>query len=240
MLGKIHSFETLGALDGPGVRVIVFLQGCPMRCLYCHNPDTWENISEYTLSAEECLKKIIRFCPYFKDRGGVTFSGGEPLLQSEFLYEIIKKCKENGINTAIDTSGSVYCDNIKGILSYTDLLLLDIKMPEKDDFKKITNHSIDNTLKLLKLSGEMNIRTWIRQVIVPGINDNTENITKLVNLIAPYKNVEKAELLAYHTMGIEKYKKLGFKYKLEGIKPMDKNKLAELQNELNKQIKKQG
>lgn len=215
MLGKIHSIETMGALDGPGLRFIVFLQGCPLRCVYCHNPDTWNCSLGSEMDSDEIVKKAKRFAPYFKNKGGVTLSGGDPLMQSEFCTEIFKKLKENKIHTALDTSGCIFNDNVKKLLDYTDLVILDIKHTDPLKFKEITGYEIDNTLALLKYANEKNTPLWIRQVIVPGINDTKDDIEQLVNMIKPFQTIEKVELLPYHTMGVKKWNELGIEYKLE-------------------------
>lgn len=231
MIGKINSIETLGLVDGPGVRFVVFMQGCPLRCLYCHNPETW-NIKnfeeEYT--AKELVNKILRYKPYFKDNGGVTFSGGEPLMQKEFLTECLKLCKENSIHTCIDTAGSILgCEEV---LKYTDLVIFDVKAPDQKLYKQITSSKIDNSLKFLKLCQDMNKPLWLRIVIVPGINDTKEYINELIKFIRPIKNVEKIELLPYHTLGVHKYAELKINYPLKDIKDMDKEKCKILENML--------
>lgn len=234
MKGKIHSIETLGLVDGPGIRVVVFLQGCPMRCIFCHNPDTWTLESNLEMSAQELVNFILKYRNYFGSDGGVTFSGGEPLLQKEFLLETLKLFKENNINTCIDTAGSIY--DVEDILDYVDLVIFDIKALNENKYFQITNYNINNSLKFLDLCQKKDKKLWIRQVIIPGINDNIDYINELALFIKDLKNVLKVELLPYHKKGIYKYKELGLAYKLDALE-MDKNKCDELNKYLNELIK---
>ncbi len=228
--GYIHSVETMGLVDGPNIRVIIFMQGCRLRCSFCHNPDTWNRISKTKLSSKEVVDLIRKYRPYIEQGGGVTFSGGEPLFQSSFLLEILKLCKKAGIHTCIDTAGTGYSKRLLGeILKYTDLVILDIKAIEESQYKKITGRSMKEFDYFVKKINQCDNKLWLRQVIVPTINDNEEYIYKLNEYIKRFKNVEKVELLPYHTMGIEKYKKLKIKYRLEGIEPMNKEKCKELE-----------
>lgn len=230
MKGSISSIETMGLVDGPGIRLVFFLQGCPLRCLFCHNPETWERVEKTMMSPEEVLKKVLRYKNYFGEDGGVTFSGGEPLYQSTFLLETLKLLKENGIHTVIDTSGvSNYEGNKEEILKYVDLVLWDVKAIDEEGYKKMTGLSIKESLDFLELCQRLNKKMWIRQVIVPGINDTKEYILRLKEFLKPLKNIEKIELLPYHTMGIEKYKNLGLKYRLSGVEAMDKDRCKELE-----------
>lgn len=236
MIGKINSIETMGLVDGPGIRFVIFMQGCPLRCVFCHNPETW-NITnsklEYT--PEELIKKILNYKPYFKSNGGVTFSGGEPLLQKEFLIETLKLCKKNNIHTCIDTAGS-YTD-VEDVLKYTDLVLLDIKAVDNDNYNKITGFNIDNLLSFIDTCQKLNKKLWIRCVIIPGINDNDTYIEKLIHFLKPIKNIEKIEFLPYHTLGVHKYDELGIKYPLKGIENMDIDKCKKLENKLKEGLK---
>lgn len=219
--GRIHSFESMGLVDGPGIRNVIFLQGCPLRCLFCHNPDTWDFNEGIEISSEELINKILRFKSYFKNNGGVTFSGGEPLMQPKFLLEMLKLCKEHNIHTAVDTSG---CGNgnYKEILKYTDLVLLDIKHVTDEGFKSLTGISIKKLMEFIEAVNTSNTKLWIRHVIVPGITDSNEHLEKLKDIIMKIKNVEKIEFLPYHTIGINKYEALNYEYKLKNIEPMDK------------------
>ena len=224
--GSIDSIETLGLVDGPGIRTVVFLNGCKLRCLYCHNPEMWK-IKDYNMTVDELVNKILRYKPYYKDNGGVTFSGGEPLLQSDYLLEVCKRLKKEKINIALDTAG-VGNYNEK-LLDYIDLIIFDIKAVKSDDYNYITGYKIDESVKFLNKCQEKNIKMWIRQVIVPKINDNEKNILELKKFISKLKNVEKVELLPYHTMAIDKYKKLGIEYKLTGLEAMNKEKCKKLE-----------
>ena len=225
--GKIHSVESMGLVDGPGIRVVVFMQGCTLRCLYCHNPDTWTldgNKDALDFTPEELVNKISRFRSYFeKSGGGVTFSGGDPLKQPEFLKETLKLCKEAGIHTTLDTSGVGFGD-YEEILKYTDLVLYDVKHLTREGYKDMTGIEIDETQKFLEACKKMgtNIKMWIRQVVVPGKTDSEEYIRELGKFIKTLDNVEKVELLPYHLLGVNKYETLGIKYRLEGLEAMDK------------------
>lgn len=230
MKGNINSIETMGLVDGPGIRIVIFLQGCPLRCLFCHNPETWSKVENQSMTPEEILKKVLRYKNYFGKNGGVTFSGGEPLLQPEFLLETLKLCKENNINTALDTSGvNNYTGNKEEILKYVDLVIWDIKAIDKEGYKKMTSKEIDESLEFLTICQKLNKKMWLRQVIVPGINDTEEYILKLKDFIKPLKNIEKVELLPYHVLGVEKYKKMGLKYRLDGVKAMDVERCKKLE-----------
>ncbi|MDP4146011.1 MAG: pyruvate formate-lyase-activating protein [Bacillota bacterium] len=234
--GRIHSFESMGLVDGPGIRTIVFLQGCALRCSYCHNPDTWNCHEGTEIDSEELLKKIIRFKPYFeKSGGGVTFSGGEPLMQPEFLLEMLKLCKKSGIHTVIDTAG-YGTGNYDEILKYTDLVLLDIKHIDNEKHKKLTGKDRIGSDEFIKALKANNTKVWIRHVVVPGITDSEEHIVKLAKFIKGLNNIEKIELLPYHSLGVEKYKKLNLPYKLEGIEDMDRERLAKLEKLLNNNL----
>lgn len=222
--GTIHSIETMGLVDGPGVRVVVFMQGCALRCQYCHNPDTWIDKGEETLelTPEELVNRIARFRAYFeRSGGGVTFSGGDPLRQPEFLKECLRLCKEKGIHTTLDTSGVGFGD-YEEILKYTDLVLYDVKHLTREGYKDMTGIEIDETQKFLEACKKMGTKMWIRQVVVPGKTDSEEYIRELGKFIKTLDNVEKVELLPYHLLGVNKYETLGIKYRLEGLEAMDK------------------
>jgi pyruvate formate lyase activating enzyme len=235
--GRIHSIESMGLVDGPGVRTVVFFQGCKLRCAYCHNPDTWatEGGTEYT--PEELLKKILRFKPYFeRSGGGVTFSGGDPLLQPEFLLEMLQLCKEQGIHTTVDTSG-YGLGSYDEILKYTDLVLLDIKHVDDFGYKNLTGRSMHGLNQFLKALDRSNVKVWLRHVVVPGITEGKEHFERLKEIIKDIKNVEKLELLPYHTLGVQKYEKMNIPYRLEGVEPMDKQQTKGMEKELNDFIK---
>lgn len=234
-MGYIHSIETMGLVDGPGIRVVVFLQGCPLRCQFCHNPDTWIPKKNLEISTTDLVDRIRKFRPYFEDSGGgVTFSGGEPLLQSEFLADTLKLCKKAGINTCIDTSGTGYDkDYLEEIFKWTDLFLLDIKAIDPIDYQKMTGKTQDKFNYFKEEINKHNKDIWLRQVIVPGINDTAEYILKLKEYVKEFNNVKKVELLPYHTLGVSKYDKLGIPYPLKGVEPLSNDKLEELKEILN-------
>jgi len=213
---KVHSFESLGTVDGPGIRYVIFLQGCHLKCKYCHNRDTWDINGGSYKTLEEILEKIKRYKPYFKSsKGGVTVTGGEPLLQVKFLIELFKKLKKEGISTCIDTSGMVnLTEDIKEVLKLTDLVLLDIKHIDSDKCKELTGHSNEKELEFAKYLSENGIPMWIRQVIVPGITDGAQDIIKLKEFVSTLKTVEKIEFLPYHSVGRYKWEALGQKYEL--------------------------
>ena len=236
MIGKINSIETMGLVDGPGVRFVVFMQGCPLRCKFCHNPETWKlNSKADKYTPEELIKKILNYKPYFKRNGGVTFSGGEPLMQKEFLLECLKLCKENNINTCLDTAGSIL--NCEEVLKYTDLVLLDIKGTNKENYKEMTKGNFETSVKFIKMCEKMNKKLWLRVVIVPGINDKKEYVCELIKFIKPIKNVEKIEFLPYHTLGVHKYEELNIDYPLKGVKDMDQDKCKKLEDMLKEGLK---
>ncbi len=230
MKGSVNSIETFGLLDGPGIRTVIFLNGCKLRCLYCHNPETWimQNLN-YT--AEEIANIVIKNKPYFTNGGGVTFSGGEPLLQSEFLIEVCKLLKKENIHIALDTSG---CGNgnYDELLKYIDLVILDIKATEEEEYKYITGRDMSLFNEFKNKIIELNKKVWIRQVIVPNINDDNRHMDLLREYVKQFTNLEKIELLPYHTSGVTKYEKLNIPYKLKDITDMDKKKCDELYNYL--------
>lgn len=228
MKGKVAEIQTMGLLDGPGIRTVVFLQGCPLRCLYCHNPemqDSMQKVKEYT--PKQIVDILKRYKSYYKDNGGVTFSGGEPLMQRDFLLETLKLCKKEGINTCLDTSGFGF--NYDEILDYTDLVILDIKAINPELYTKITKQKVEISLEFLKTCQKKNKKLWIRQVIVPRINDDEKHVLELKNFISKLKNVERVELLPYHPMAKGKYAKLGLSYPLGDTPEMDKQKCIELE-----------
>lgn len=218
-IGRIHSLESFGTVDGPGIRFVVFLQGCPLRCQFCHNPDTWdaEKGKEYT--PEQLAEEIIKYKSYMDfSGGGVTFTGGEPLLQAEFVLEVCKIIKEKGINVAIDTSGFVWNSKVKEVLEYADIVLLDIKNFDPHTYKVITGVSLAPTLQFLDYLREKNVNTWVRYVLVPGLSDNLDKVEELSAYLDNYPNVSKIELLGFHKMGEYKWKELGLEYKLTNTK----------------------
>lgn len=226
----------MGLVDGPGVRVVVFMQGCPLRCLYCHNPEMQEPCGGTEMTPNELLTTILKYQNYFSNNGGVTFSGGEPLLQLDFLKEVLKLCKENNIHTCIDTSGGANFDD--QLLDLTDLIILDIKALEETSYKNITNYSINQSLNFLKRCQELNKKMWLRSVIIPTINDNNNYIDQLGLFINKLSNIEKVELLPYHSMAKSKYEDLNLEYKLKDINDMDISKLKQLDNRLQNTLQK--
>lgn len=233
MTGYIHSFESFGTVDGPGIRYVIFFQGCPLRCQYCHNPDTWTSGGkEYT--AEQIVAQAIRYKNYFGDRGGVTATGGEPLVQIDFLTELFTQFKAKGIHTCIDTSGITFnpnsaqsVDKHKKLLSVTDLVMLDIKHIDDEACKKLTGQSNANTLAFAKFVSENGVPMWIRQVLVPGITDGEDSLKNTRAFIDGLKTVEKVEVLPYHTMGEVKYEKLGLEYPLKGVEAPTKERVMQ-------------
>lgn len=219
--GRIHSFESFGTVDGPGIRFVVFMQGCCLKCKYCHNRDTWDTSNGTEYSIDYVLQKIMRLKPYIDvSHGGVTISGGEPLLQSTFVTEIFKKLKQKKIHTALDTSGSLpLTDKTQELLQYTDLVLLDIKHINNEKCIDLTGAPNTNTLAFAKYLSEHAIPMWIRQVLIPGITDDEKDLRELKNFISSLQNVEKIEILPYHNLGKFKWDNLGIPYQLENVQP---------------------
>lgn len=218
MTGKVHSFETLGTLDGPGVRVVVFLAGCPLRCLYCHNPDTWDKSAGTNMTPTQVFEKVRRFMPYFRQHGGITLSGGEPLLQPEFAREIMELCRASDISTCVDTSGSVFNDEVKKALALADLVILDVKHTDCVKYYRLTGGDQEIHRLFLEHCKKQRIPLWVRQVVLPGWNDTPEDMDKLLRYVDG-ADVRKIELLPYHTMGVSKWRALGLPYALEEVKP---------------------
>ncbi len=218
--GRIHSFESFGAVDGPGIRFIIFMQGCGLRCMYCQNRDTWDVNSGNKYTVDELLKQILKYKNYFKTSGGgVTISGGEPLLQVDFLIELFKELKKLNISTAIDTSGNFpITEKIKEIIDLTDLFLLDIKCINDTVCKKLTGVSNKLELNFAKYLSENNKSMWIRQVLVPGYTDNEEDLLKLKDFLSELKTVEKIDILPYHNLGKFKWENLHVDYPLENVR----------------------
>ena len=213
--GKINSIQTLGTLDGPGVRFVVFTQGCNLRCGCCHNPDTWDVSGGTEYTATELADKAERYCTYFGKDGGVTISGGEPLLQAEFVKELFLECHNRGINTCLDTSGSILNDGVKDLLEHTDRVLLDIKYMSDELYIKYVGCGIKIPLEFLKYLDEKNIPVTIRQVIIPTLNDNEENIDFLNNLVSKYRCIDNVELLPFKKICKVKYDKMGMEFPFE-------------------------
>lgn len=223
MEGYIHSTESFGSVDGPGVRFVIFTAGCPMRCQFCHNPDTWNMKTGTLTSTDDLIKKALRYRSYWGDEGGITVSGGEPLLQIDFLTELFKKAKENGIHTTLDTSGNPFTreepffSKFNELMQYTDLILFDIKHIDEKEHIRLTGHTNKNILDLATYLSDMKKPVWIRHVLVPKRSDKDEYLDRLHEFILTLHNVERVEVLPYHTLGAYKWKELGMEYPLEGI-----------------------
>lgn len=225
MEGYVHSLESFGSVDGPGVRYVIFLSGCAMRCQFCHNPDTWNMKEGQVTTADELLNKALRYKGYWGNKGGITVSGGEPLLQMDFLTELFRKAKQAGIHTTLDTSANPYTEKEPWhtkwleLMKYTDLVLLDIKQIDEKEHIKLTGHTNRNILSMAQELSDMGKPVWIRHVLVPGGSDKDEYLHRLADFIHTLKNVERVEVLPYHTLGTFKWEKLGIPYPLEGVKP---------------------
>lgn len=235
-MANIHSFESLAALDGEGLRYDIFFTGCPLRCAYCHNPDTWHK-SDIDMTAEQVFAKIKRYKPYFKNGGGVTFSGGEPLLNAPFINEIQPMLKAENIGYCIDTSGSVeLSDDVKKAIDNADMIILDVKFYDEENYKKYTKGDFNRFVEIGKYCTQQGKRMWLRTVIVPNVNDTKQDIEKYAQFVKQFK-FEMYELLAFHTMGFFKYENLSIDNPLANTPAMDKSKLKELQEYLNTLIK---
>ncbi len=235
MIGKIHSIETFGTVDGPGIRYIIFMQGCISKCKYCHNRDTWDQTCGIEKTTSELIKNIKNYKAYMDSSGGgVTVSGGEPLLQAEFITELFKKLKELGYNTCLDTSGCLpISDKIKELLKYTDTVLLDIKHIDNEKALKLTGLSNKNNLDFAKYLSKQNIPVWIRQVLVPGYTDDPNDLKKLKAFIDTLSNVQRVEILPYHDLGKSKWEKLGVDYELNDIRIPTDNDIQKAKDILN-------
>ena len=234
MQGYVHSFESLAAVDGEGLRCAVFLSGCPMRCVYCHNPDTWSVATGTPTEPKALADKINRYKPYFSKNGGVTFSGGEPLCQAEFINEIYGFLKENGISYAVDTSGSAELSHeVRTALSNAEFVILDLKFWDDKTYMHYTKHTMQNTIDTLEYLESIKKRTWVRTVVIPGINDTKEHIDKYLAHIKDKSCIERYELLGFHTMGFFKYENLGIKNPLAYTSALSAEHRNSLQNYVN-------
>ena len=231
MTGKIHSIQSLGTVDGPGVRTVVFMQGCPLRCGYCHNPDTWDPNAGETVDTAEVFAKIKRFRPYFGPEGGVTVSGGEALLQPDFVRELFTLCKNEGIHTALDTSGCLWNEKVEGLLEVTDLVLLDIKMTTDADYREYIGCSLEKPLFFLHKLEEKGIPAWIRHVVVPGLTDAPENIRRLRELLKGFSCIQKVEFLPFHKICVPKYEKLGISFPFDRFPAATKDQAEQASRE---------
>ncbi|PNT93733.1 pyruvate formate-lyase-activating protein [Clostridium thermosuccinogenes] len=217
--GRIHSFESFGTVDGPGIRFVVFMQGCPLRCIYCHNRDTWDVSGGREYTVDEVMEQVKKYLTYMRSSGGgITVTGGEPTLQAGFVAELFKRCREMDIHTALDTSGFAAVEKVKELLEYTDLILLDIKHAVDEKHKEITGVSNELIKKFALYASEKGIPIWIRHVLVPGYTDSEEDLRLAGEFIKQLKTVEKVEVLPYHNMGEYKWEKLGQEYKLKGVR----------------------
>ena len=240
MIGKIHSFETFGTVDGPGIRFVVFMQGCNFRCKFCHNPDTWFKDAGKEYTVDEIIELLEKYRVYYeKSGGGITVTGGEPLLQIEFVTELLKKARERGFNTAIDTAGDIDISNkgnnskLDRLLKYTDLVLLDIKEIDEQKHIALTGKSNKNTLKLAEYLNEKNIPTVIRYVYIPGVNDSNNTLGHLKNMKSSMNNILEIDVLGYHKMGEYKWKELGIKNELENVVSPTEPEVNKIKEDLN-------
>ena len=220
-IGYVNALETFGLVDGPGVRFVVFLQGCNMRCRYCHNPETWALSGGEEWTAVKLYDHVKRYKPYWKNNGGITVSGGEPLLQMEFVTEFFELAKQDGVHTAIDTSGQPFCESaaFEKLMEVTDLVLLDIKEWDSDKHKALTGFGNENILAMARWLSEHGKKMWIRHVLVPNLTDDSASLQAIHDFIATLNGVERVEILPYHTFGIAKWQQLGLTYPLEGVLP---------------------
>ncbi|MCR5606574.1 MAG: pyruvate formate lyase-activating protein [Treponema sp.] len=249
-IGRYNKLETFGSVDGPGIRYVIFLQGCPLRCKFCHNPETWNMEGGEAISAHDMLEKALRYKLYWARGGGITVSGGEPLAQIDFVLELFKEAKKEGVNTCIDTSGAPFSreepffSKFKELMQYTDLLLVDIKHIDNDEHKKLTGRNNDNIIDMFHYLDEINKPIWIRHVLVPGISDNDEYLTRTRDFIRTLHNVQRVEVLPYHAFAIPKYDSLGIKYSLRDTKSPEAdrvenaNKILEVEKYTGWKIKK--
>ncbi len=232
--GKIHSFETFGAADGPGVRFMVFLSGCPLRCAYCHNPDTWARPAAMEMEAEEVLEKALRYRSYWGEEGGITVSGGEPLLQLDFLIDLFTRAKAQGVSTCIDTSAAPFTregewfGKFERLMKVTDLLLLDIKAYDSTLHEEITGKANGNILDCAKYLSQIGKPVWIRHVFVPGFTEKGGDTEKMADFLKTLGNVKRIDVLPYHVFGVEKWKALGLDYALEGVEPPKPEETAKI------------
>lgn len=239
MEGRIHSIETFGSLDGPGIRFVIFVKGCAMRCLFCHNPDTWDPNGGDKRSADSLIEQALRYKEYWADDGGITVSGGEPLLQIDFLIELFKKAKKNGINTCIDTAGEPftrqepYFSKFQELMKYTDLLLVDIKHIDPKVHLALTGKKNDNIIDMFHYLDKIHKPIWIRHVLLEGYSDNDEYLYKTRAFIKTLSNVERIDVLPFHKMGEFKWQKLGYEYKLSKTEPPSKDRVKNAEDILN-------
>ena len=228
MKGRVSSLQSLGTVDGPGLRYVIFLQGCPLRCVYCHNPETWDPAGGREYAPEELVEKVLRCRAYFGEQGGVTVSGGEPLLQAPFVAELFRQLKEAGIHTALDTSGAGDLKQAAQILDWTDLVLLDLKFPDEAGYRRYCRGSWAQTQAFAALAGEKHVPLWVRHVVVPGLNDSLEDLRAIKAQAESLPGFQKLEWLPFHNMCLEKYQQLGLPFPLAGTPALEDQDLAHL------------
>ncbi len=228
MTGYVHSIQSLGTLDGPGVRAVIFTTGCPLRCIYCHNPDTWKKEAGEVFSSSALAEKVLKLYPYIKN-GGVTFSGGEPCVQAKFVTEVARILKDRGLHIALDTSGAVDNEDTDKLLELVDLVLLDVKFTSSEAYKLNTGADLAGVLRFLEKLEALGKDVWIRHVVVPGINDTEEDIRALSKILEPYKCIKKTELLPFRKLCLEKYEKLGIPFPLRDTPEAEQKRISELE-----------
>ena len=233
MIGRIHSIETFGTVDGPGIRFVAFMQGCPLRCLFCHNPDTWnpQGQCQYQLTPRQLLDEVVGYRSFIKS-GGVTLSGGEPLMQAEFVREFFALCHAEGLHTALDTSGAYASQKAFDALENVDLVLLDVKTANPDLYPRLTRGDFATNNRFLDELQRRGIDVWVRHVVVPGYTDDDESLRRLGEYVAAYDVVKKIEILPYHTLGVFKYKNLGIDYPLDGVPPLSAERVQQIRDML--------
>ena len=244
MIGRINQIESFGTVDGPGIRFVVFFQGCPLRCQFCHNPDTWATTLEGVnntgkgtgeFTPDQLLAEVLRYKNYIRS-GGVTATGGEPLMQPEFLREFFRLCKEEGIHTCLDTSGAIFNEKTKAVMDYTDLVMLDLKTLDDNLHKPYTGATRENNHHWMEYLQQIGKPTWIRHVVVPTITDNEERLQAVAEYISHYSCIERVELLAYHIMGEAKYQKMNIPYPLQGIPPLSSERMEQIRDQFRKRL----
>lgn len=234
MQAGINSFQSMGAVDGPGVRFVVFMQGCPLRCVYCHNPDTWDPIEGGDYGLEDVFRKILRCKPYFEEDGGVTVSGGEPLMQWQFVSELFRRLREAGIHTALDTSGAGSLSGAREILKHTDLVLCDLKFASDEDYRNYCGGSLEQVMSFLALTEQMKVPLWVRHVVVPGLTDGTEIAAGIAEIAGRYSNLRKLELLPFRKLCAQKYEAMGIPFPLADYEECPDATIQKLQEIVNK------
>lgn len=231
MEGRISSVQSMGAVDGPGLRYVVFMQGCPLRCKYCHNPETWSTEGGTTQTADELCRTVARYKPYFVESGGITVSGGEPLMQADFVAELFEKLHREHIHTALDTSGAGSLKDAEKVLRHTDLVLCDLKFTTEEAYRENCGGSLRHTLEFLKLTEKMGIPVWIRHVVAPGLTDTTEGLLAVKTLCKAFPNIEKIEWLPFKNLCVPKYESLGLKFQMGDAPALSAARLEALLSE---------